>query len=123
MFTSPPRSSTWSLSCRFSTKTLYSLSSIRATLPAHLKLLDVIIRIIYSEGWFHEAFFTQFSPGARSELLMVKKDFIYELIYEYGVMRRAVASDIFKSSLLLLTFIRLAYFINPLNEQYCLFWH
>jgi hypothetical protein len=39
------------------------------------------------------------------------------IIYEYGVMRRAVASDIFKSSRLLFSFVRQAYFINPLTDS------
>ena len=50
---STPRSPQWSLSLRFSTKTLYTpiSSPIRATCPAHLIILDFITRTILGDPY------------------------------------------------------------------------
>jgi hypothetical protein len=49
---STPRSNKWSLIFRFPHQTLYNLSSpIRPTCAAHLSLLDLIIRTIFSEQY------------------------------------------------------------------------
>jgi len=51
ILTSAPRSTTWTLSCRFPTKTLSPLSPIRATFPTHPMLLVMIARIIFIDGY------------------------------------------------------------------------
>jgi hypothetical protein len=75
-------------------------------------LLDVIARIIFSDGTNHKAPLCAVFSRCPLGILMGKKDLIYELIYEYGVMRRAVASDILKSSRLFFSFLRLAYLLT-----------
>ena len=53
---SVPTSSKWSLSLRFPHQNLYAplLSPIRSTFPAHLILLDFIVRIIFGERMDHK---------------------------------------------------------------------
>jgi len=59
-----PGSSEWSLPFSFPTKILYAflISSVHATCPAHLILLDLITLMTFGEEYLHYAAFSSVPP-------------------------------------------------------------